>query len=70
MTEEKRKLRKVKCLVFSRVVGFYTPVQNWNTGKQQEWKDRRTYDIPTTDQLADLDPALLSSVPRGAGPGQ
>ena len=58
MTEEKRKLRKVKCLVFSRVVGFYTPVQNWNTGKQQEWKDRVTYDQPTPDQLNALSVVL------------
>lgn len=29
--------------VYSRVVGFLTPVQNWNIGKQEEFKDRREY---------------------------
>lgn len=29
--------------VWSRVVGFYRPVQNWNPGKQEEFKLRRTY---------------------------
>ena len=37
---------RVPCLVFSRVVGYVTPVQNWNEGKQQEWADRVTYDLP------------------------
>jgi ribonucleoside-triphosphate reductase (formate) len=27
--------------VYSRVVGFYRPVENWNPGKKQEWKDRK-----------------------------
>ncbi|MFN3283072.1 MAG: ribonucleoside triphosphate reductase [Pseudothermotoga sp.] len=29
--------------VWSRVVGFYRPVQNWNPGKQEEFKLRKTY---------------------------
>ena len=31
--------------VYSRITGYYRPVQNWNDGKSQEFKDRRTYDI-------------------------
>ncbi len=30
--------------VYSRITGYYRPVQNWNDGKAQEWKDRRVYD--------------------------
>jgi ribonucleoside-triphosphate reductase len=29
--------------VYSRITGYYRPVQNWNKGKAQEYKDRRTY---------------------------
>jgi len=29
--------------VFSRVVGYYRPVKNWNKGKKQEFKDRKPY---------------------------
>ena len=29
--------------VYSRVCGFFRPVQQWNKGKQQEFKDRREY---------------------------
>ncbi|MBQ3394159.1 MAG: ribonucleoside triphosphate reductase, partial [Oscillospiraceae bacterium] len=29
--------------VYSRITGYYRPVQNWNKGKAQEYKDRKTY---------------------------
>ncbi len=29
--------------VYSRITGYYRPVQNWNAGKTQEYKDRRVY---------------------------
>ena len=32
-----------KTEVYSRITGYYRPVQNWNDGKAQEWKERRTY---------------------------
>ncbi len=31
--------------VYSRITGYYRPVQNWNDGKSQEYKDRLVYDI-------------------------
>ncbi len=31
--------------VYSRITGYYRPVQNWNDGKTQEYKDRKEYDI-------------------------
>jgi anaerobic ribonucleoside-triphosphate reductase len=31
--------------VWSRVVGFHRPVQVWNRGKQEEYKDRVEYKI-------------------------
>ncbi len=41
--------------VYSRITGYYRPVKNWNAGKAQEFKDRRTYRVegltsrPVTD---------------------
>ncbi len=35
---------RTKCEVFSRVVGYYRPVQNWNKGKAEEFKERREFD--------------------------
>lgn len=31
--------------VYSRITGYYRPVQNWNDGKTQEYKNRVVYDI-------------------------
>ncbi|WP_294856621.1 ribonucleoside triphosphate reductase [uncultured Oscillibacter sp.] len=33
--------------VYSRITGYYRPVQNWNDGKAQEYKDRKLYEPGT-----------------------
>ena len=37
-----------KTEVYSRITGYYRPVQNWNDGKAQEFKERVVYDIPNS----------------------
>ena len=32
-----------KCEVYSRVVGYFRLVANWNIGKKEEFKDRVTF---------------------------
>ena len=39
--------------VYSRITGYYRPVQNFNVGKAQEYRDRKEYNIGTSV----LDPA-------------
>ena len=34
-----------KTEVYSRITGYYRPVQNWNDGKVQEFKDRKVYSM-------------------------
>ena len=34
-----------KVEIYSRVTGFYRPVQAWNNGKQQEFKDRKVFKV-------------------------
>ena len=34
-----------KAEVYSRITGYYRPIQNWNEGKTQEYENRREYDI-------------------------
>ncbi len=34
--------------VYSRITGYYRPVQNWNDGKVQEYKHRKLYNIATS----------------------
>ncbi len=37
-----------KAEVYSRITGYYRPVQNWNDGKMAEFKERKTYDPNTS----------------------
>ena len=34
-----------KTEVYSRITGYYRPIQNWNDGKAQEFKDRKVYNL-------------------------
>lgn len=35
--------------VYSRVCGFFRPVQQWNRGKKEEFKDRSEYVVAPTE---------------------
>ena len=37
-----------KTEVYSRITGYYRPVQNWNEGKSQEFKHRKEYVLETS----------------------
>ena len=32
-----------ECEVYSRIVGYFRPVQRWNKGKAEEYKMRKTF---------------------------
>ena len=34
-----------ECEVYSRVVGYLSPISQWNKGKKEEFKDRVAYKI-------------------------
>lgn len=34
--------------VYSRITGYYRPVQNWNDGKAEEYRERKLYDMNTS----------------------
>ena len=48
-----------KTEVYSRITGYYRPVQNWNDGKSQEYKDRKVY---SESKLTGKSPLNLSAV--------
>jgi ribonucleoside-triphosphate reductase len=41
MTEKER----TECEVYSRVVGYLRPIQQWNEGKQAEFEDRKEFKV-------------------------
>ena len=48
-----------KTEVYSRITGYYRPVQNWNDGKTQEYKDRKVY---AASKITNKAPLNLSAV--------
>jgi anaerobic ribonucleoside-triphosphate reductase len=38
---DKNRIKAIKTEVYSRVVGYYRPVQNWNRGKREEFSQRQ-----------------------------
>ena len=42
--------KRTKCEVYSRVVGYLRPVDQWNEGKQSEWNDRKLFEINEIDK--------------------
>ena len=55
--------------VYSRITGYYRPVQNWNDGKTQEYKERREYDLGRS-HLTHLGPVQPEKIeqPAAAAP--
>ena len=47
-----------KTEVYSRITGYYRPIQNWNDGKTQEYKDRKVYAF---DKFENVTPANRAS---------
>ena len=42
-----------KCEVYSRVCGYFRPVSNWNKGKKEEFKDRKTFNLANVTKYYD-----------------
>ena len=45
---------KTKCEVYSRVVGYIRPVDNWNDSKKAEFYDRVKFDSSITKNQTTL----------------
>ena len=41
--------RRQECEVYSRVNGYYRPVNQWNDGKREEFKDRLEFALYEED---------------------
>jgi anaerobic ribonucleoside-triphosphate reductase len=40
-----------KTEVYSRVVGYYRPIKNWNKGKQEEFRERKEFATPEKTEV-------------------
>ena len=60
-----------KTEVYSRITGYYRPVQNWNDGKLQEYKERKVYDLMNShmsDNRAEIIAASKAEKPKTNDP--
>ena len=59
-----------KTEVYSRITGYYRPVQNWNDGKSQEFKDRVVYkpetSVLTREGRPAQEPEMIVEAPAAA----
>lgn len=55
--------------VYSRIVGYYRPVQNWNLGKRSEYQARKTFDVTSAQAAVDNvgAPAAAAGGPESEG---
>lgn len=53
MKEKARvRIKAIPCEVYSRVVGYFRPVANWNPGKQVEFAERKTVRIDSYRKIS------------------
>ncbi len=45
MTPIKNQPKRTKCEIYSRVVGYLSPVNRWNNGKKSEFDQRQTFTV-------------------------
>ena len=57
-----------KTEVYSRITGYYRPVQNWNDGKAQEYKDRKNYKVAAASAPVERVVAKVEEVVEEAAP--
>ena len=58
-----------KTEVYSRITGYYRPVQNWNDGKAQEFKERKVYNIFNSRLKKEKIAAKITEEEKKAGKG-
>lgn len=49
-----------KCEIYSRVCGYFRPVSNWNQGKREEFRDRKTFQIGPIGPMRPIGPMKLA----------
>ena len=48
--ESGTRIKAVKTEVYSRVVGYYRPVQDWNRGKREEFEQREYVSLAAMEE--------------------
>lgn len=38
-------VKGTECEVYSRIVGYFRPIKQWNNGKQEEYSEREAFEV-------------------------
>jgi hypothetical protein len=63
MNTQEKSDKRVPCEVYSRIVGYLRPVQNWHVGKRQEYRERTKFVFPAPADLQSGDLQQTDSAP-------
>jgi hypothetical protein len=55
MAKKRKVPERTRCEIWSRSVGYLRPVEQWNVGKQEEFKDRVTFKVGSEHETLDID---------------
>jgi len=50
LEQELVNVKGTKCEVYSRIVGYFRPVKQWNNGKQEEFYERKMFDVFSVEE--------------------
>ena len=68
LAEELNQVHGRKTEVYSRIVGYYRAVSNWNRGKREEYRHRITYAYPGNLPELQTQIRTVAAGHRGANP--
>lgn len=46
LTEQMNAVTGTPCEIYTRIVGYYRNIKNWNPGKAAEFEDRKYFEVP------------------------
>lgn len=47
--DELENVKGTECEIYTRIVGYYRPVDKWNTGKRDEYNQRVEFEVMAGD---------------------
>ncbi len=50
LEQELANVKGTECEVYSRIVGYFRPIKQWNNGKQEEFFERAMFDVLTEER--------------------
>lgn len=51
MKQQENNKKVIPCEIYSRVVGYFRPISQWNRGKQEEFRERKEFKLTEEKKL-------------------